>query len=351
MEARPLSGIKIRIRGIYATALTRLLQDLGGIIVDPSPALQALGFLPGEGPEDVTIHDRLEKDGIRISGTPREVDVVVNTLRAVLPYTLFRELHPGLSLEDLRGKTFSLEEFRRIGRDLSRKVEIIFPAPAQEALDRIRAEVRPTIPGHHHFKCIHAQEVDSLETSGGALSEKSSRLWEELVYRHYEKGKFLFVEHVKPEGRVYKYRGTLARIRPGEVVLERTFQPGGHYDALNVPKEAGDWGTVEFRQGSWHATFSYYAADGSLKGRIFNIHTPPQFFPDLIRYYDLEVDVVVWPDGRVAVVDQEQLEEHCRRGIVTEAMRERALEEVQVLLSRLSATEGNAHFREKSPRW
>lgn len=334
MEAKPLSGIRIRIRGIYASALTRLLWDLGGTIVDPSPVLQALGFPPVEGPEDVSIHDRLGRDGVRISGQPEAVDSVVSALREVLPFALFRELQRGLSIEELKGRTLSLEEFRRIGQSLVRKVEVIFPAPAQEVLDRIRGEVRPTVPGHHHLKCIDAQAVDSAEESGGVLEEKSSRLWEDLIYCHYEKGKLLSVEHAKPDGRVYRYRGTIVQFEPGRVILERAFQPGGRYDALDVPKEQGDWGTAEFRQDVWHTVLSYYARGGSLKGKIYNINTPPQFFPDLIRYYDLEVDVVVWPDGRVAVVDQELLEESWRRGIVTEAMRERALEEVQSLLSR-----------------
>jgi protein associated with RNAse G/E len=335
VEAKPLSGIRIRIRGIYASALTRLLWNLGGTIVDPSPVLQALGFPPVEGPEDVAIHDRLGKDGVRISGEPEAVESVVTALREVLPHALFRELQRGLSLGELKGQTLSLEEFRRIGQSLVRKVEVIFPAPAQEVLDRIRAEIRPTVPGHHHLKCIDAQAVDSAEEGGGVLEEKASRLWEDLVYCHYEKGKLLSVEHAKPDGRAYRYRGTIVHFEPGKVVLERTFQPGGRYDALDVPKEQGDWGTAEFRQDVWHTVLSYYARDGALKGRIYNINTPPQFFPDSIRYYDLEVDVVVWPEGRVAVVDQELLEEHWRKGIVTTALRDRAREEVETLLSHL----------------
>ncbi len=62
-------GVRLKIRGIYATALTRLLRDLGYVIADPSPEIQEripLVLRP-EGPE-ILIQDREDHQGIRNRG-------------------------------------------------------------------------------------------------------------------------------------------------------------------------------------------------------------------------------------------------------------------------------------------
>jgi predicted RNA-binding protein associated with RNAse of E/G family len=45
-----------------------------------------------------------------------------------------------------------------------------------------------------------------------------------------------------------------------------------------------------------------------------------------VRYLDLEVDVVRYPDGEVAVVDQEVLARKAEDGLIPQALAIRALE-------------------------
>ena len=125
------------------------------------------------------------------------------------------------------------------------------------------------------------------------------------------------------------------------MVLERRFRGGGMYDSLDLPKEEGDHGTVELYEGRWWGRRRYFRADGALIGEIYNIHTPPELYPDGVRYLDLEVDVVRRPDGGVALVDEEELRRKVEGGLIPEALALRALEEARSLAEGLERGEIN----------
>jgi len=111
------------------------------------------------------------------------------------------------------------------------------------------------------------------------------------------------------------------------LTVERMFSGGGTYDSLNLPILAGDWGTIEVPQGGRLLRRAYFRRDGTLVGELFNVQTPAEIRGGAVRYIDLEVDVVRYPDGRVLVVDEEDLEAAVRVGGVSsdEAERARAL--------------------------
>jgi len=54
-----------------------------------------------------------------------------------------------------------------------------------------------------------------------------------------------------------------------------------------------------------------------------------------VRYLDLEVDVVRYPDGEVELVDEEELARKVREGIIPEALADRALAEARALAAAL----------------
>lgn len=122
------------------------------------------------------------------------------------------------------------------------------------------------------------------------------------------------VVHAKPWKRTITMRGTVRTWDGVLLTVERRFSGGGQYDSLNVPKLAGDWGTIEVAQGSRVLRRAYYRQDGTLVGELFNIQTPAEIADGMVRYVDLEVDVVRMPDGRVAVVDEDDLATAVRVG-------------------------------------
>ncbi len=92
------------------------------------------------------------------------------------------------------------------------------------------------------------------------------------------------------------------------------------YDGLGIPKEPGDYAVTEVEIGEWHFKTEYFSRDGRLKGTYVNLNTPVELYPYGIRYVDLEVDVCMWPDGRVEKLDEEKLEKAMEEGLVSEKL-------------------------------
>ncbi len=137
-------------------------------------------------------------------------------------------------------------------------------------------------------------------------------------------GSHVRVEHNKPWKRSVTMTGAVLEWDGETLVLERSFSAGGRYDSLNVPKLAGDWGTIVVVKGSWVLRRSYHRVDGSPIGELYNIQTPAEVEPGVVRYVDLEVDVVRMPDGRVTIVDEDDLDAAVRVRGITPDLAEKA---------------------------
>lgn len=122
------------------------------------------------------------------------------------------------------------------------------------------------------------------------------------------------IVHGKPWKRTITMRGIVRSWDGALLTVERQFSAGGQYDSLYVPKLGGDWGTIEVVQGSRVLRRAYFRQDGTLIGELFNIQTPAEIEDGMVRYVDLEVDVVRMPDGRVSVVDEDDLVAAVRAG-------------------------------------
>src|SRR5918992_11158 len=78
-----------------------------------------------------------------------------------------------------------------------------------------------------------------------------------------EQGAPVTIVHAKPWKRTITMRGTVSSWDGELLTVERTFSAGGLYDSLNVPKLAGDWGTIEVARGSWVLRRAYFRRDGT----------------------------------------------------------------------------------------
>ena len=329
--ASAMGGIRVKVRGIYATAITGILLERGFEIVSPSEVIQTRFGLPAnDQPEEVLVVDRRDKQGVLVEGLKGAVGETVAALREALPYAII------IPLEARKPKKVSTGLFAAL---LEAKARYLaeFPRPVKEALDGIRAKYVPTLPGHHYLKAIDSARVDEVEGSPPPeeFPERAARLTGELVSRHFREGEEVKVQHVKVGGG-FSWRGAIAKFVPGEVlVLGRRFRPGGTYDSLGLPKEEGDHGLVELYEGRWWGRRTYFRADGTVIGEIYNIHTPPELYPDGVRYFDLEVDVVRRADGKVEIVDEDILCKKVDAGLIPDPLASRALDEARALAETL----------------
>lgn len=133
------------------------------------------------------------------------------------------------------------------------------------------------------------------------------------------------IVHAKPWKRTITMRGVVKSWDSELLTVQRQFSGGGQYDSLNVPKLAGDWGAIEVPRGGRVLRRAYYRRDGTLVGELFNIQTPAEVRDGSVHYIDLEVDVVRMPDGRVTVVDEDDLAAAVRVGGITREVADQAL--------------------------
>lgn len=314
---------KIKLRGIYATALTRLFLDRGLNVVQPSIAISKrfnLEFKPIPG--EVLIKDKEDKQGIVIIGKADGIEPVIEILRG-LPDSAIREKD---TLEWLSRDQKWVQIFPGYIC-----CEVEFPALSKIELDKVRDRVTPTVSGHHRFRIFASRLVDEAEHELRLYPERRGeielKLWKYL-YDQLEKNVTLNVEHAKLNGKVLQLReGTVIGFSPEGKVLRilRRMKGGGSYDGLSAAKAEGDFAISTFIEGSWYVHHAYYSSSKELKGEYYNINTPVEYYPDRIRYLDLEVDVIV-DKGEVRIIDKNKLEEAVEQGIINLNLAEKALE-------------------------
>ncbi|ELY65649.1 DUF402 domain-containing protein [Natronococcus jeotgali] len=212
-----------------------------------------------------------------------------------------------------------------------RTVWLWFGRESRFALDDRRRAVESTMPGHHRTKAADraaSAAVDFAEAVCGADGFDGEFPFD-AVSRQFGplEGDRLEIGHGKPDGRLLSLgSGEVTDRDPaGTITLERSMRGGGTYDALGVPKEAGDVAVTKFREGRWWYPTTYRDDEGTTKGTYVNVCTPLELFPDNVRYVDLYVDVIRTPDGAVEIVDRAELEAAIDDGLVAAPLGEKAL--------------------------
>ncbi len=307
-------GLRVEVRGIYSTALTRLLLDRGFDVVNPSEELaDRLGLEASEAEPELIVRDRQDRQGVRVRGDAGGVE----SFRAAL----FEELEESI--------------FRRPWDCL----DVEFTWGSKLRLDGLRGAVYPTLKGHHFYKACGGDvsaAVDMAErlVLRGKPQEDVKRDFKRTVEPYFPwEGSEVEVEHVKLNGTELNLgRAEIDIYEEPKIRYRRRILGGGFYDGLGVEEEAGDTALTEALLGEYHTKTSYYSEEGRFKGAYTNINTPIEVYPTKVRYVDLEVDLCYWPDGSLAVIDEDKLEEAALRGTMTERLRERARREVERLL-------------------
>ena len=220
-------------------------------------------------------------------------------------------------------------------------VDVEFPLSAKERLDELRAAVCPTLKGHHALKACGGSLSNSVEMAERLLSQgmpddQVRSLFDEVLKREmpYE-GSRLAILHVKLDGTVIRLGEALV-LEAGDglrnLLLVRRIRGRGLYDGLGTLREPGDVALTRTGLGSMRLVTSYMRPDGAYKGTYVNINTPVEVCSDSVRYVDLEVDVCIWPDGRVRVLDEEELYEAVDEGVISAQLAERVMAEAEAVV-------------------
>lgn len=105
---------------------------------------------------------------------------------------------------------------------------------------------------------------------------------------------------------VFRYSGTVLRLVEDHVLLEAFFTRG---DSLfhGIHIRTGDRFVETFYFDRWYNIFEMYdGVDGQLKGWYCNIGFPAVLEDSTVSYRDLALDLLVYPDGRQLVLDEDE---------------------------------------------
>ncbi len=326
-----------RVRGIYTTALTKLLLDHGFEIVEPSAVIKErfkLRDTPTMLPPDLDIYDRLDRQGIYVVGETTSLDVFNSALQSSLDDVIIRKRitrigvdHPLLTC-DSRVPGLMVKEAGDASLSPKRdSVNVEFPAISKKKLDALRSIVMPTLEGHHYFKACRGKVSYLLEMAERMLEKSAPRgeveeLFKESIRAEYPRlNSRIDIEHVKIDGRVFHLNN--AKIvdfdeEDGSLRLLRTFKNKGIYDGLRIRKDPDDYALTDLKIGDWSFRTRYFSSDGRYKGTYVNLNTPIELYPDKIRYVDLEVDVCLWPNGKTETLDLDKIEDKVSGGYISE---------------------------------
>ena len=208
-------------------------------------------------------------------------------------------------------------------------LEIDFPHNSKKKLDEIRSQVFPTVINHHWLKAFNNDVTKIVDFAEKYLaSNVDMEILNNAVLRMIKREllpkeeRLLKIHHKKVNGReVILGPAKVVMITESSRAIEyrmfRRFTPGGYYDGIGAPKEAGDYGITIARLWDSKLITAYFSVSNELKGIYVNINTPIEPYPDGLRYVDLEVDVVLGSDGIVRILDTQRLERYLSEKIIS----------------------------------
>lgn len=107
---------------------------------------------------------------------------------------------------------------------------------------------------------------------------------------------------------IWRYNGRLLERGDHYVLLEAYFD---REDILfhGMLLRKGDRFVEKYYDDRWYNIFAVYDQDdGRLKGWYCNIGKPAEFHDHTISYQDLALDLLVFPDGRQLILDEEEFD-------------------------------------------
>lgn len=348
---------RVKVRGIYTTALTKILLDNGFKIVKPSEVTRIRFNLPVTREDnfqpDVEIFDRFDKQGVNIVGRADAANKVASILLDLLDDVIIRRqiqvslaVHSNNSSNNINESLYeAIMEAISASPDMRIHMDVEFPALSKKKLDEIRGSIAPTLSGHHYYKACGGKVAGMLEMAeklierGYSLKEVEKLLMECALREYPRENSKIGIEHVKINGKIFNL-GEARVVKFDEeerqMRLVRVFSSQGVYDGLGVPKEPGDFAVTTLKIGGCSLRTSYFSRGGEYKGTYVNISTPIELYPAKIRYVDLEADICMWPDGRIQKIDFEKLDKFVKMGCISEKLRIMVYEMAEKIIDLLS---------------
>jgi protein associated with RNAse G/E len=121
-----------------------------------------------------------------------------------------------------------------------------------------------------------------------------------------ERGNQIRVNSRRFDGKLKRsWKAKLLSVEPGRIDAVGEFDAEVDHPELGLIRR----GTISYEffwPDRWYNIFRFHEPDGRLRCFYCNIIMPPEFDGHTIDYVDLDIDILVWPDGRCEVLDEEE---------------------------------------------
>ncbi len=108
------------------------------------------------------------------------------------------------------------------------------------------------------------------------------------------------------EQETWRYQAHVLRDLPNGILLEAFFNRAD-MDVHGMTMARGDRFVEVYYTDRWYNIFEIYSYDrGELRGWYCNVNRPARLSPQVVSYVDLALDLLVFPDGRQLVLDEDE---------------------------------------------
>ncbi len=248
----------------------------------------------------------------------------------------------GVEAQELEDRLHDVTTVGRVrGGEIA--VHVVMPGYAKALCDTLRAELLPTLPGHHKYKArgdVYGATVDALEKElpGEVLRSRSADLsiLSSINAMQQPIQSTLRLLRRNPTGQV-RSQGDAERLNDdvydGWVEVRRALRQKYHYpQGLQMSQASGDYCITRFHEGSWSYTTRYYSQDNTWQGDYASLTTPVAIFSDQIHVVDLRVAVISGSAQPPEVIGMEAFQQLHEQGIVSAALVEKIQQESDALL-------------------
>lgn len=119
-------------------------------------------------------------------------------------------------------------------------------------------------------------------------------------------------------------------------MLDAVFEEEINHDLLGTIA-LGTVSTEYYWLDRWYNVFRFSDPSGRLQNFYCNVNQPPEFDSSVLRYVDLDIDVLVAPDLTYKVLDLEDFEENAQRYAYPDEVRTNAHRALAELLALIEA--------------
>lgn len=83
----------------------------------------------------------------------------------------------------------------------------------------------------------------------------------------------------------------------------------------------------------WYNVFRFHEPEGDLRNFYCNLNVPPKFENDVLDYVDLDIDVLVWKDFKLEILDLDDFEENAEKFKYSKEIKQNAEKSLVELLN------------------